>query len=463
MQPRTFRLLSAAALALLTAFAVAQAQPPVSPSQTGKGDKKGPGTKEPEVKWPTQIGGKDIHAVLRDLDSNDPILRETAARTLPMFGPPAQRKEVSRALMRHMTGNGERDPGVRVVVFQAVGAIKFDDEADNKEALRLLAEYVDNPAGPSAALYRLRAIQALTMFGPKAEAAIKNLTGQAIRDPSYETRRTIAASLAQIGFDPVTGPNMRALTVLADRLASDPCAAVRLEALQSLLLMGPPWLANRKPDDKMPPPIDMKSVAVIVKYMRARIGNPNAKPKPILPTEKDPQVEILARLVLMRFDPIEINDENLDALARYLTGKDMATKVQAITAFTYVGELASKKVQDVVRVMEDKESPFQLVMATIQALAAMGDGAKPALPNLKKMLMEKKKPLAEKTAEIEKLQAAKKTVEPKLAGEKIALDGQVKLLEAAIKHIEESKPRSPAGTVASPDPKTDPKTPPKKR
>lgn len=438
---------AAAALALLVALSVAQAQPGAAPGQP---DKKDAEKNEPEkkVEWPTSIGGKDIFQVMKDAEyPHDPVVRESALRVLPMFGPPAQKKEVSKLLLRRMTAN-EPDPVVRAAVFNAVGSIQFEAEADNKEALRLLSIYIDNPVGPSASFYRLRAIQAVTMFGPKGEAAVTALTGQALRDPSYETRRSIAAALGRVGFDPVGGPNMKALTALADRLASDDCAAVRLEALQSLLLLGPPWAAVRKADDKTPPPIKADSAAVIVGYMKKRVGDLKARPKPIPPSEKDKQVEILARLVLMRFDPSEVNDDNIDALAAFLSGNDMAAKIQAITAFAVIGEMAARKVNDVVRLMEDKDSPLPLTVATIQALMSMGAGAKPALPNLKKMLEEKKKPLAEKKAEIEKLEAAKKPIDPKLAGETIALDGLVKLLEAAIKHIEEAKPRSPAGATA---------------
>jgi HEAT repeat protein len=372
------------------------------------------------------------------------VVRASALRILPLFGPPAQKKDVSKLLIRRIGGHGsppDPDPSVRIVAFNTVGLIQFENKADNDEAVRVLATYIDAPVGSSASVYRLAAIQAITLFGPSGERAITALTGQALRDPSYETRRNIAAALGQIGFDTTTGPNMKALTALADRLAKDECAAVRLEALQSILLIGPPWAATRKPDDKTPPPIEPKSAAVIVKYMRARVGDPNAKPKPIPPTEKDKQVEILARLVLMRFDPKEISDENIDALASFLTGNDVAAKIQAITAFAVVGEMAARKVNDVVRLMEDKESPLPLTVASIQALMAMGAGAKPALPNLQKMRDEKQKELKAKELEL-----AKKKDDPKLTGEKVTLEELVKLLDAAIKHIGEAKPRSPSGS-----------------
>lgn len=430
-------------------------QPPKDKKETDKkdGDKKESDKKDkpPEIKWPEDINGKKITDVMKDLEDPDPVIREFAARTLPLFGPPAQEDKVSALLIKRMQAANERDPGVRIAVFNAIGQIQFKNEIHNKEALRLLADAVDL-SGPGG-LIRLNAVQTIAMFGPKGSPAITKLTGQAITDPAYETRRNIANALGRVGFDETTGPNMKALTALADILAKDVSASVRMEALQSLMLLGPPWAAAKKAGMMGPPPINVKDAEIIVKYMKHRVGDPKAKP-PLPATEKDKQVEIWARLVLMRFDPKEINDDNLDAFAKFLTTPDVGVKAQALQAIGIIGEMAGKKVDDVVRVMEDKGAPLQLTLASIQTLAAMGAGAKPALPSMKKMRDEKKKPLDEKMAEIKKQEAAMKGVDPQLAGEAIALDGLVKALEAAIKHIDEAKPTSPAvGSSGKDDPK----------
>jgi hypothetical protein len=417
-------------------------------------DKKEP-TKPPEIKWPTDINGKTITDVMKDLDDPDPVNREFAARSLPLFGPPAQKEKVSKLLIKHMKSEHEKDPGVRVAVFSAVGQIQFENKVDNKDALDLLALIVDT--NPPSSSTRLAAIQTIAMFGPKGEPAIPKLSGLALSDPSYEVRRNIALTLGRVGFNETTGPNMLALTKLADKLAGDPSAAVRMEALQSLVILGPPWKDIKKEGAMQPPPIDTKSAVIIIKHMKDRVGDPHAKP-PVAGKEKDKQVEIWARLVLMRFDPGEVNDDNLDAFANFLTGAEVGVKAQALQALSLVGETAGKKVMNVVRVMEDKAVPLQLTLVSIQTLAAMGAGAKPALPNMKKMLDEKKKELDPKMQELKKLEAAKKPIEPQLAGEAMALDGLVKTLEAAIKHIDEAKPISPADKKDPP--KKDP--PPKK-
>jgi HEAT repeat protein len=414
-------------------------QPPTKTQPDKKEPDKKDMPKAPEIKWPTEISGKDIHAWMKDMEHTDPTIREFAARTIPQFGPAAQKGEVSKLLIKRM--QAEKDPGVRGAIYNAVGQLQFENEADNKEALRLLVVAVDT--GMPGGMTRLRAIQTITMFGPKGEGAVTVLTGKALGDPSYETRRTIAHALGRVGFNEKTGPNMRALTNLADRLARDDSAAVRMEALQSLLLLGPPWAAVMKPGAKVPPPIKAQDAATIIRSMRVRIGDPKTKTEA---KEKDKQVEIWARLVLMRFDPKEVNEENLDALANCLTDPDIGVKVQALQAISIIGQGASKKLSSVVRVLEDKTAPFPVTVASIQVLMTMGAGAKPALPNLQKMANERKKELDAK-----KIELAKNDKDLKLIADATALDELVKLLEGAIKHIDGAKPLSPALTPSPGD------------
>ena len=447
----------AVVLALLVA-AVVGAQPkcdPVVPVRAVRAPDAQPDKKEsekkeepklPEIKWPTEIGGKDVSAFLKDLEDTDPVIREYAARTLPQFGPGAAKTNVSKALIRRMGLNVEKDPGVKAAVYAAVGGIQFQNEADNTEALRLLANAVDG-AAPGSPL-RLAAVQAIGQFGSKGSGAITALTGQAMNDPSYGTRQNIASALGRIGFHDTAGPNIRALTALADNLARDDSAAVRMEALQALMFLGPPWAGPQPKDAKMPPPIDKPKADTIIAFMRARVGDPKNK----IPTrEKDKQVEIWARLVMMRFDPKEINDENLDAISRYLTGADYGVKLQALQALGLVGEGASKKLNDVLRLLDDKDAPYQVTVHAIQVMAAMGAGAKPALPDMQKYLEVKKKELAAK-----RIALAKDKENLTLIGEVAQLEAIVKILEGAIKHIDEAKPLSPDSKS---DSKGDPKKP----
>ena len=420
----TFALLLAGLIAVaVNALPPAGAQPKKEPEKKEPEKKEQP--KQPEIKWPTEINGKDIKAIMKDMEDPDPTVREFAVQVLPNFGPPAQKGAASKLLLKRMTT--EPDPSVKMAVYNSVGLVHFEDTADVKTAVRILSEVVDQ--GQRGGLSRLRAIQALAMLGPKAEGGITALTGTAITDPSYQTRQSIANALGRVGFNEETGPNMKAMRALAGPLAKDSSAAVRTEALQALMLLGPPWAGVMKAGAKQPPPIDTKNAEVITTFMRERIGDPKTK-KPTL--EKDKQVEIWARLVLMRFDPTEVNDVNLDAFAAYLSGNDIGVKLQALQAIGLLGESAAKKINSVVGVLNDKGLPRAVTVTTINVLMAMGAGAKPAVPDLRKMAAETK------------AAAAKKKDAEKAADEEL-----VKLIEAAIKQIEEAKPMG----SASSDPK----------
>ncbi|MCI0699703.1 MAG: HEAT repeat domain-containing protein [Planctomycetia bacterium] len=450
--PTSSSLLIRSAFVFLLAGLIAStldAQPPTGTQPKKQPDKKNPDKKEPdkkdpdkkdppEIKWPTEIGGKDIKAIIKECSDPDPTVREFGLRTLPGFGPAAQKAPASKAIISRMNTKVESDPGVRIAAFNVAGVLGFDAEADWIESRRLLISAVNRGTG----LERLHAVQALGLYGPKGEGAITALTGVAMRDPSYETRRAIAQTLGRIGFNEKSGPNMKALTALADTLASDASAAVRMEALQSLMLLGPPWAGVLKPGDKQNPPINTKDAAVITRSMRIRIGDPKTKP-PTPPKEKDNQVEIWCRLVLMRFDLSEVNEENLNAFAKHLSGADIGVKLQALQALGLMGEGAAKKLDEVIRVLNDKEMPRPVTATTINVLMAMGAAAKPAIPELKKMAAEIKA-------------AAAKKIKPEQAGEKAADEEFVKLIELAIKHIDEAKPTSPSS--GSKDPK-EPKKP----
>lgn len=406
-------------------------------ASAGAQDKKDPDPKEqpklPEYKWPTDINGKDLATVMKEMEDPDPIAREFAAMVLPGFGPPASKGAVSKLLLRRMVA--EKDPGVRAAVYNAVAQISFEAEADNKEALRLLANAVDTgvPGGPT----RLNAVQTIASFGPKGMPAITTLTGNAMNDPAYATRQSIARTLAHVGFDEQTGPNMKALVALADRLARDECAAVRMEALQGLVRLGPPWAEVRKPGAKGPPAIKVADAVTIAKYMKARVGDPAAKLNPL---EKDRQVEIWARLVLMKFDPKEVNEDNLNAFVKYLTGTDVGTKAQALNALALLGEGSARKIDDIVKLIDSKDEHFEVQTAAINALGAIGAGAKPALPALRKLLEHHKKELPAKKDQ-----------------EKQRTEYTIKLLEQVIKHVDESKPTSPA--IGPAEPPVPPKKP----
>ena len=96
--------------------------------------------------------------------------------------------------------------------------------------------------------------------------------------------------------------------------------------------------------------IDWKgaTTVAVADSMRARLGVTKAKG----PVETDKQLEIWCRVVLMRFDPKELNEQNLAAIARHVDPKgDLGPSLQALQALALFGEAAGKQVDAVVRAL----------------------------------------------------------------------------------------------------------------
>jgi hypothetical protein len=436
--------------------------PKSDPKDMGKDMTKGPPGTEPQ--WPLSINGKDIHGWLKEAtDSPDPAVREFALKTLPSFGPAAQ-KVCAKKLLGRMappSSQGEDDPGVRITLFNVVATIGFENPNDEKEAIRILGLTANTAA--RGGLARLHAVQTLGLIGPKAEGAVSFLVGPPCEDSAYETRRSVASALGRIGFNETTGPNTKALGALSGPLARDVSAAVRMEALQSLVLLGPPWAAKRQPNGPIPP-VDPVGAKVVADNMRTRLGYGTAKKTSL---ETDKQLEIWCRVVLMRFDPKEITDEHLGAIAKHLDSTDIGAKLQALQGIALLGENGAKRIDDVVNQVNldkagDLEDIHQLVFTTaLSTLREMGVEARPAIPALEKVekkLDELKQKRMNKD-EFKKWFLALKPEEKKLVEENLPEELLKKVVAATIKWIKDSKPGLPGGDRTAPPP---PAEPPKK-
>lgn len=419
--------------------------PPPNPAPGGQ-PPKDPAAKEPtkpkEPEWPSQVNGRGLGEYLKDLTDPDPFVRDVALRTIPNFGPPS-RKGTGKMILQRMDTKTEKDPMVRYAAYACAAVIGFEDDNDMKEAVRILGVTAD--AGQSGGMARLHAIEALTAFGYKASGAAHFLIGAPGQDASYKTRQAVAHCLGRIAISEEEGPNPKALAFLAGTLGHDHCAAVRLEAMQSLVALGPPWLLPRegsKADkDRPPPKTDDKAAAPIVASIKKRLAKDPAKKDALI--ERDKQVEINARLAIMRFDPKEINDENLTAIARHLGATESGPRLQALAAFGMIGGQSAKKINDVVKVL-DPEDPV-VTSAALDTLAAMGVEGKPALDELRKLekalAASREKRVA--SPEFRKLVAPLKPEELKQVIETLPEELLRKQTAATIEFLEKVKPGPP--------------------
>lgn len=365
--------------------------PPPPPPDAKDKDKAG----SVKAEWPKDINGRTLTEYVKDTTDLDPAVRERALRTIPNFGPDIVRKEAGwpKAVITRMGSENEYDPGVRAAAYEAVGAVGLDKDSDVREAVRIL--FLAAEKGASGGGARLHAIQTLASFGAKAEGAVNYLVGPPMLDVAYETRRSVAFALGRIAFHEHAGPNHRAQDALL-KLAADRSAPVRMEAYQSLSLLGPP-LAPRDPrapllkdvkDAKDVPKTDEKVVAGFVASIKKRLAPAPAPkagdaPSPTGLVERDKQVEIMARLMLMRFDPKELTDDNLAAISKYVNDKETGARLQALSVLGIVGEVGAKKIDDVTRALADEDAT--VVVAAVSTLIQFGPAGKPAIPAVERL------------------------------------------------------------------------------
>jgi HEAT repeat protein len=318
-------------------------------------------------------------------------VRERSLRTVPAFGPEIVKKEAAwpKAVLARMNGEKELDPGVRAAAYESLGQVGLDKDVDIKEAVRIHALASEAGGGNNGGGARLHAIQTLSAFGNKAEGAINYLIGPPMKDRAYETRRTVAFTLGRIALNEHNGPSHRSLSALLE-LAKDHSAPVRMEAYQSLVILGPPLLprppgAPLLKDVKNPDEVktDEKQVAGYVAIIKGRLAPAPAGKggEPSSPTglvERDKQVEIMARFVMMRFDPKEVTDENISAVARYVNDRETGVRLQALNVLGLMGQPGSRKLDDVTRALASEDAT--VVVAALTTLIQFGAPAKAAIP-----------------------------------------------------------------------------------
>ena len=138
---------------------------------------------------------------------------------------------------------------------------------------------------------------------------------------SWETRKAVCYALGWVGRNEYGIPDMRALTALVDAV-DDPSKEVRMEALQSLIKLGPPESAN---------------ISQLKTLLERR-----------LKLDRDKAVVIWVRVAMMRIDPPSINEANLTMIAKLLKDPDIEIKMQAARALYYIGKEGKSKLGDLI-------------------------------------------------------------------------------------------------------------------
>jgi len=312
-----------------------------------------PAAAQPAAGGALMAGGKSIDQWIKEIDDHDPFVREQAIRVVMQFGPAA--KKAIPALLRQLSTTNDLSPRTNAII--ALGIVTTSDPAQLKDVVEALDRMLNSNQG----IIRYQAAMSLARIGPASRAAIANLARVVADRESWEIRFAAANALGVAGKDEQNGPDLRALKALIDR-TDDVSKEVRLEALQSLINLGPPT----SPQD----------VAQIKTLLERKVK-----------ADKDKSVAIWARVALMRMDAASVNDANLTAIAKLIKGSDLATSIQAARALGVVGMESKGKVPDLIEALQSPE-PL-LVVEAAWALGRIGKAADKALPSLKTLQAHK--------------------------------------------------------------------------
>ncbi|HEY1375346.1 MAG TPA: HEAT repeat domain-containing protein, partial [Gemmataceae bacterium] len=199
--------------------------------------------------------------------------------------------------------------------------------------------------------------KALGDIGPPARAAVRSLINRIDDRQSWEIRKEVCYALGTVGRDEQLWPIPDALEALG-RAVMDRDKGVRLEALQSVILLGPPY-----------PPVPLRVRQVLDRRLK---------------DERNKILSIWVRVAIMRLDESAINDANLSALSKQMLphGTDVDTRIQAAKALGFIGPAAKAKVPEMIDALQKSDEPgmqYQLCWS----LARMGQYAEKALGPLR--------------------------------------------------------------------------------
>ncbi len=389
------RLLACALLGCLTATAtpaqpsplppalpptVAPAAPPAMPANPdGLPTTPGVPFDPAKIKWPTEVNGKTIAAVVIELKNADPAVQEAALRSVPLFGPEAARKV---AMHQVVAMTDDADPGVRANAVILIGTVGFDNAKDFNEAVARLGGVLTKSVKGS--VLRLHATRSLANLGPDAYAAIPALCAVS-DDTSWEVRAAVADALGRLGaaaYEQTTvveGPttmkvptlkreaNRAAMQKLGFVLLKDPSSVVRMETCQALVTLGPPHTAD--------PAKYQAASQPFIDAIAARLR-----------LEKEPVVKVWLNLLHMMYDE-RVFDVTLKLLVADVNSPDTAVRLQAMSALNVLGPKSLPALDAVARALRTGDTPVQVV--AIQTMVSMGEySARTVLPELERFVAE---------------------------------------------------------------------------
>jgi HEAT repeat protein len=309
----------------------------------------------PVTGYPTEVRGRRLEEWIKEIDSPDPYVREQALQAILLFGP-SSRNALS-AVTKQVKQLNDIGPLAHAIIDLSELVPLLDSPTDPriKDAVNALMAVMSSPE----AVVRYRAATALGYIGPPARAALPVLINRIDDRMSWEIRKAVCFALGRVGRDEQNNPLPAALEALARGVDDRMSKGVRLEALQSVILLGPP-----------PGGVTPQLNAVLQKR---------------LTTDHDKVTLIWIRMAIMRLVPAEINDKNLTLIAKEIKSPDPDVRLVAIQALAIMGPAAKPKLQDLIDALSQATDPATS-RELCAALARMGQFAERAIPSLNNLL-----------------------------------------------------------------------------
>ena len=204
----------------------------------------GPGKKE-EDQYPKEIEEKTLNMWMNELrTSKDAQVREAAVRVVPLFGPRAIALKATSELLL-ATLKTDPDLNVRLAALSVAPYMSYNQQEDPlcNDRIDIVTRMLSSESLP----VRYDATIAMAGIGPVAKKAIPQLVARTNEPASWLTRKAAASALGSVGRGWVNPDNPAdkvdpaelAVTALLNQVKADPSAAVRREAANSLILVGP--------------------------------------------------------------------------------------------------------------------------------------------------------------------------------------------------------------------------------
>jgi HEAT repeat protein len=413
---RVLSLLTAALLGFVACAALTTAQAPKGKKETKKDtktEKKEPSQKD--FKPVTDIGGKTFNDVLKEITSSDRSVGAQALNDILAFGPERAYKALPTILgeLKKHKAASPIDPSFRInaprTLYTILSNVRLPDPKKDKEAAeasykKLSEELKDTVnllkamAADTQLALRFRAIQVLTMFGPVAKDAVGVLIQRAGDTSTWEIRNAAVTALGVVarewdipkekgkgkgkgitkgkGSDEelhkpkLKAPDVKVTGALYPRL-HDSSSAVRLSAIQALQMLGVPELPGERGKS--------------YEEQLGRIASPLTSDKN---RDAMPLVRIAAHVALYQVKSkrqIGLQEKRRVELAKFLTHKLTAVKVNAIQALGGIGKDAEDQVPALVKVVENDKDK-DVAATAIWNMGSIGKGSEKARKEVIKYL-----------------------------------------------------------------------------